>query len=68
MRGGLEFINLRSSGFDLKQGSEIASRRRGGRRVNEFLIKKHSDLCELCGREKKSPLALRRAQDERLST
>ncbi len=40
--------NTRSSGFDVKQGSEIAPRRRGGRRVSEFLIKKFSELCELC--------------------
>ena len=32
----------------MKQDSEIAPRRRGGRRVNEFLNKKFSDLCELC--------------------
>ena len=32
----------------MKQGSEIAPRRRGGRRVNEFLIQKFSELCELC--------------------
>ena len=40
----------------MMQGSEIAPRRRpstplsagSGRRVNEFLIKKFSELCELC--------------------
>ena len=31
-----------------EQGSEIAPRRRGGRGVNKFLIKKFSELCELC--------------------
>ena len=31
-----------------EQGSEIAPRRRGGHRVNKFLIKKFSELCELC--------------------
>ena len=37
-----------SSGLPMKQDSEIAPRRRGGRRVNEFLNQKFSDLCELC--------------------
>jgi hypothetical protein len=40
--------NVGSSDFDVKQGSEIAPRRRGGRRVNQFLTKKFSELCELC--------------------
>jgi hypothetical protein len=40
--------NLESSDFDVKQGSKIAPRRRGGRRVNQFLTKKFSELCELC--------------------
>ena len=31
-----------------EQGLEIALRRRGGHRVNKFLIKKFSELC-LCG-------------------
>ena len=48
MRSGLEFFNLGSSAFDVKRGLEIAPRRRGGRRVNQFLIKKLSELCELC--------------------
>ena len=30
----------------MKQGSEIALRRRGGRGVNEFLIKRFSKLCQ----------------------
>jgi hypothetical protein len=37
-----------SSGFDVKQGSEIAPRRRGGRRVKNFLFNKFSELRELC--------------------
>jgi hypothetical protein len=32
----------------MKQGSEIAPRSRGGRGVKEFLMKKFSELCELC--------------------
>ena len=36
-----------SSGFDVKPGSEIAPRRRGGRGVNKFLSKKFSELCQL---------------------
>ena len=48
--------NNGSSGFHVKPGSGIAPRRRpstplrtgSGRRVNEFLIKKFSELCELC--------------------
>jgi hypothetical protein len=31
----------------VKHGSEIAPRRRGGRRVNKFLFKRFSELCEL---------------------
>jgi hypothetical protein len=37
----------RSSGFPMKQDSEIAPRRRRERGVKEFSIKKFSDLCEL---------------------
>jgi len=36
-----------SSGFPVKQDSEIAPRRQRTR-SKEFLIKKFSDLCELC--------------------
>ena len=46
---------IRSSGFHVKQDSEIAPRRRPSTsqdrlrmRSKEFLIKKLSDLCELC--------------------
>jgi hypothetical protein len=42
-------LSLWFSGFAVKQDSEIAPRRRGGRRVSEFLNKKFSDLCELYG-------------------
>jgi hypothetical protein len=50
----------RSSGFRVKQDSEIAPRRM---RSKEFLIKKLSDLCELCTTILESLRSLRKCSD-----
>jgi hypothetical protein len=52
------------SGFDVKQGSEIAPRRRGGHRVNKFLFKKFSELCEPRIAMPESFRSLRKSSDD----
>jgi hypothetical protein len=42
----MSLLKKASSDFPVKRGLEIAPRRRGGRGVKEFLIKKFSELCD----------------------
>jgi hypothetical protein len=48
---------------DSSTGSELKAVEEACREASRTV-----EPCELCGREKKSPFALRHAQDERLST